>query len=98
MSSYQGRENLSYPKAPLEHNTVAVHLFQRKLLDFLTEHCAGKKPDQVYYMSYGCAAQYETAKTLLICAFMVRTLVSLLNGTSLQPCMGSLKEMVQEVP
>lgn len=45
-----------------QHDTVAVHLFQRKLLEFLTEHCGGKKPDTVYYMSDGCAAQYKNCK------------------------------------
>lgn len=54
-----------------QHDTVAVHLFQRKLLDFLTEHCGGKKPDKVYYMSDGCAAQYKNCKNFTNLCFHV---------------------------
>ena len=45
-----------------QHDTVAVHLFQRKLLDFLTRVCGGKIPRKIYYMSDGCAAQYKNCK------------------------------------
>ena len=41
-----------------EHDTIAVHLFQRKLVSFLTEHF-GTKPRQIMYMSDGCAGQYK---------------------------------------
>ena len=45
-----------------QHDTIAVHLFQRKLLDFITRECGGKRPQKVYYMSDGCAAQYKNCK------------------------------------
>eukprot|EP00731_Ephydatia_muelleri_P003574 Em0001g3574a len=45
-----------------QHDTIAVHLFQRKLLDFVTRECGGKRPQKVYYMSDGCAAQYKNCK------------------------------------
>ena len=41
-----------------EHDTIAVHLFQRKLVSFLTEHF-GSKPKIIIYMSDGCAGQYK---------------------------------------
>ena len=41
-----------------EHNTIAVHLFQRKLVAFLTEQF-GAKPKKIIYMSDGCAGQYK---------------------------------------
>ena len=41
-----------------EHDTIAVHLFQRKLVSFLTEHF-GTKPRKIMYMSDGCAGQYK---------------------------------------
>ena len=40
-----------------DHNTAAVHLFQRKLITFLTAQ-SGKLPSKVMYLSDGCAAQY----------------------------------------
>ena len=45
-----------------QHDTIAVHLFQRKLVDFLTQHFGGNKPRKIYYMSDGCAAQYKNCK------------------------------------
>ena len=47
-----------------EHDTVAVHLFQRKLIEFLTIH-SGEKPKRICYMSDGCAAQYKNRKNFL---------------------------------
>ena len=44
------------------HDTVAVHLFQRKLISFLTQNCGGAKPHKIYYFSDGCAAQYKNCK------------------------------------
>ena len=46
----------------LQHDTVAVHLFQKKLVEFLTQECGGKKPQKMVYMSDGCAAQYKNCK------------------------------------
>eukprot|EP00731_Ephydatia_muelleri_P014922 Em0008g642a len=41
-----------------EHDTISVHLFQQKLISFLTEHFS-KKPQKIIYMSDGCADQYK---------------------------------------
>ena len=41
-----------------EHDNISVHLFQHKLLSFLTEHF-GDKPKRIIYMSDGCAGQYK---------------------------------------
>ena len=41
-----------------EHHTIAVHLFQRKLVLFLTEQF-GANPKKIIYMSDGCAGQYK---------------------------------------
>ena len=43
----------------LQHDTIAVHLFQKKLISFLTEQCNGKKPEKIFYVSDGCGAQYK---------------------------------------
>jgi hypothetical protein len=45
----------------LEHNTVAVYLFQKKLIDFLTTKFE-TVPKKLYYFSDGCAAQYKNKK------------------------------------
>ena len=47
-----------------EHDTIAVHLFQRKLIEFLTMH-SGEKPKRICYMSDRCAAQYKNRKNFL---------------------------------
>ena len=39
-----------------DHDTVAVHLFQRKLVKFVTDHF-GMKPKKIIYVSDGCASQ-----------------------------------------
>ncbi|KAL5484241.1 hypothetical protein EMCRGX_G020703 [Ephydatia muelleri] len=41
-----------------QHDNISVHLFQRKLISFLTDHF-GKKPKRIMYMSDGCAGQYK---------------------------------------
>ena len=48
-----------------QHDTIAVHLFQRKLVDFLTQHFGGNKPHKIYCMSDGCAAQYKSYATIM---------------------------------
>ena len=40
------------------HDTVAVHLFQSKLLQFLTGMLE-VQPSMIFYVSHGCAAQYK---------------------------------------
>ena len=41
-----------------DHDSTAVHLFQRKLIAFLTDHF-GMKPKKIIYVSDGCAGQYK---------------------------------------
>eukprot|EP00731_Ephydatia_muelleri_P000156 Em0001g156a len=40
----------------------AVHLFQGKLVTFLTQKFGGVKPRKIFYYSDGCAAQYKGCK------------------------------------
>lgn len=42
------------------HDTIAVHLYQKALIQFLTGHCC--KPQKMIYFSDGCAAQYKNRK------------------------------------
>ena len=46
------------------HDTVAVHLFQSYLIDFLTE-TFNKKPSKIYYFSDGAVAQYKNRKNFI---------------------------------
>ena len=62
-----------------EHDTVAVHLFQRKLIKFLTDHF-GTKPTKIIYVSDGCAGQYKNCYNLKTCATTRKTLMLKLNG------------------
>lgn len=48
----------------LEHNTVAVHLFQKKLIKFLRE-CKNLSLNKITYFSDGCAAQYKNRKNFV---------------------------------
>ena len=41
-----------------DHDTVAVHLFQKKLIKFLTDHFS-TKPTKIMYVSDRCAGQYN---------------------------------------
>jgi len=45
------------------HDTIAVHLFQRVLIEFLTNSV--KKPTKILYFSDGCAAQYKNRKNFI---------------------------------
>ena len=45
------------------HDTVAVHLFQKVLIDFLSSNIA--KPRFIIYFSDGCAAQYKNKKNFI---------------------------------
>eukprot|EP00731_Ephydatia_muelleri_P027646 Em0019g519a len=47
-----------------EHDTVAVHLFQRKLIQFLTETFTNV-PNKIVYFSDGCSAQYKNRKNFI---------------------------------
>lgn len=48
----------------LVHDTVAVHLFQQKLIHFVAS-LHGEKPKKIIYISDGCAAQYKNRKNFL---------------------------------
>ena len=50
-----------------EHDTVAVHLFQRKLINFLTDHF-GMKPTKIIYDQMGVQASIRTVTILKTCA------------------------------
>ena len=58
MESYKVHVCFTIISENKEHNTIAVHLFQRKLVAFLTEHL-GAKPKKIIYMSDVCAGQYK---------------------------------------
>jgi len=45
------------------HDTIAVHLFQRVLIEFLTNTI--RKPTKILYFSDGCAAQYKNRKNFV---------------------------------
>lgn len=48
----------------LEHNTVAVYTFQKKLISYLTNKFQ-RLPKKIYYFSDGSAAQYKNKKNFL---------------------------------
>jgi hypothetical protein len=48
-----------------QHDVSAVHLFQKKLVDFLTQQSGGQRPKKIYYMSDECAGQYKNCKNFL---------------------------------
>lgn len=48
----------------LTHNTVAVHLFQRKVIQLLKE-LFDEAPKKIFYFSDGCAAQYKNKKNFI---------------------------------
>ncbi|GBN46744.1 hypothetical protein AVEN_184302-1 [Araneus ventricosus] len=52
----------------LEHNTVAVYTFQKKLVSFLI-YKFQKLPDKIFYFSDGSAAQYKNKKNFLNLCF-----------------------------
>ncbi len=48
----------------LQHDTIAVYLFQKQLIDFL-KGILGCVPKMVYYFSDGAASQYKNRKNFL---------------------------------
>ena len=48
----------------LQHDTIAVYLFQKQLIDFL-KTMLGCVPNMVYYFSDGAASQYKNRKNFL---------------------------------
>ena len=47
-----------------KHDTIAVHLFQKNLIQFLTD-TSERKPSKIIYVSDGCAAQYKNRKNFI---------------------------------
>lgn len=48
----------------LEHNTVSVYTFQKKLVEFMTTKFQ-TVPKKIFYYSDGCAAQYKNKKNFI---------------------------------
>ena len=59
-------QHLSYAAISdcLTHDTVAVHMFQRKLVGYI-ETKLGWRPNKIYYFSDGAAAQYKNCKNFV---------------------------------
>lgn len=57
----------------LHHKTVAVHVFQRHLIDFIKEKFT--KINKIIYFSDGASAQYKNKKTLSILLITDKILV-----------------------
>ena len=69
-----------------QHDVIAVHIFQKKLIEFLKNEA--KRPQKIIYMYFsdGCAAQYNNCYT---CACMSWILACLQSGTFLPPLMAN---------
>ena len=81
----------------LQHDTVAVHLFQKKFVEFLTQECGGKKSQKMVYLSDGCAAQYKNCKNFSnLCHHLEDFGVTAEWHFFLPHHMASLQEMVLE--
>ena len=48
----------------MTHDTVAVHMYQGKLIDYL-ETKLGWRPAKIYYFSDGAASQYKNCKNFV---------------------------------
>ena len=48
----------------MNHDTIAVHLFQRKLISFL-KHALSFFPTKIAYFSDGAASQYKNWKNFI---------------------------------
>ena len=46
-----------------DHDTIAVHLFQKKHIEFLTS--TFQRPRKIYYISDSCAAKYKNRKSFI---------------------------------
>ena len=47
----------------MSHNTAAVHVFQRKLIEHMT-NTMKIKVTKIFYVSDGCAGQYKNKKAI----------------------------------
>ena len=57
-----------------KHDTIAVHPFQKKLIEFLTPTFQ-QKPSKIIYVSDGCAAQNKNRKIYINLCYHMMTLV-----------------------
>ena len=81
-----------------QYDTIAVHLFQRKLVDFLAQESGGKKPQRIFFSLMDVQHSTRTVKTSPICATISMTLGCMLSGTSSRHHMGSQQGMVLVEP
>ena len=75
-----------------EHDTVAVHLFKKKLIQFLTETFT-HVPNKILYFQMGAQHNTKTEFFLLICATTLKILMFQLNGTFLPLLMAREQQM-----
>ena len=75
-----------------KHDTIAVHLFQKNLIRFLTENF-GKKPSKIMYVSMDAQPNIKIGRTLSIYAITWKNLVYLQNGIFLQLHMEKVQQM-----
>lgn len=78
----------------IEHDTIAVHLVQKKLIKYLTDTFKAT-PKKIFYVSDGCTAQYKSRKPLLTYAI---TLMCILSVTLLPHHTVKQQQMVWLVP
>ena len=79
------------------HDTAAVHLFQKVLIEFLTKTI--EKPKKMFYFSDGCAAQYKNRKNFInLCHHKKMILELLQSGISLLHGMERVHVMGLEEP
>ena len=76
------------------HDTIAVHLFQGKLVTFLSQKFGGLKPQKIFYFSDGCAAQYKNCKNFSNLCYHMEDFGVPADGTFLQHPMGNQLGMV----
>ena len=74
----------------LHHDTVAVYLFQKSLLDFLKKFSICK----VFYFQTELHHSTRIGRISSTCATMRQTLEFLLNGISQLPLMAKVRVMV----
>ena len=75
-----------------KHDTIAVHLFQKNLIRFLTDNF-GKKPSKIMYVSMDAQPNIKIGRTLSIYAITWKNLVYLQNGIFLQLHMEKVQQM-----
>ncbi len=69
----------------MQHDTIAVYLFQKKLIDFL-KATFGHLPTKIYYFTDGASSQYKNRKNFLNLCFH-KSAVALFCHFSWQGCL-----------